>query len=190
MAASILLAAGLLLALGLLALLGLALLLEVRRRRREQALLQLLAGLAPAVVAARSDPEALVAWAEVARAARGAFPQASARLDAAAGGRFPFSRELVEAAHARWTADWLAWERQHDVEYKERAALVEQALDAAPAGEAAALQLRLAAVNQEKLQTYQERYEHYVRVGKAIGAIGEQLDAGPGRPGEPEGAAG
>ena len=97
----------------------------------------------------------------------------------AAGGRFPFSRELVEAAHARWTADWLAWERQHDVEYKERVAAAEQALDAAPADQAAALQLRLAAINQEKLQTYQERYEHYVRVGKAIGAIGEQLDAGP-----------
>ena len=173
MAASILLAAG------LLALVGVALLLEMRRRRREQALLQLLAGLGHAVVAARSDPEALVAWAEVARAARNAFPEASARLDAAAGGRFPFSPELVEAAHARWTADWLAWERQHDVEYKERVAAAEQALDAAAADEAAALQLRLAAVNQEKLQTYQERYEHYVRVGKAIGAIGEQLEAGP-----------
>ena len=58
-------------------------------------------------------------------------------------------------------------------------AAAEQALDAAAADEAAALQLRLAAVNQEKLQTYQERYEHYVRVGKAIGAIGEQLEAGP-----------
>ena len=173
MAASILLAAGLLLALGLL------LLLEARRRRREQVLLQLLSGLGQAVVAARSDPEALVAWAEVARTARAAFPEASAKLDAAAGGRFPFSRELIEAAHARWTADWLAWERQHDVEYKERVAAAEQALDAAPEGGQAALQLRLAAVNQEKLQTYQEHYEHYVRVGKAIGAIGETLDAGP-----------
>ena len=179
MAASILLAAGAALALGLLATLGAALLFEMRRRRREQALLQLLVGLGPAVVAARRDPEALVAWGEVARAARGAFPEASAQLDAAAGGRFPFSRALVEAAHARWTADWLAWERQHDVEFKERVAAAEQALDAAPADETAALQLRLAAINQEKLQTYQERYEHYVRVGKAIGAIGEQLEAAP-----------
>lgn len=185
MAASILLAAGLLLALvllALLALLGGLLLVEMRRRRREQALLQLLAGLGPAVAAARADPEALVAWSEVARAARGAFPEASAGLDAAAGGRFPFSRELVEAAHARWTADWLAWERQHDVDFKQRVAAAEQALEAAGSDAAEALQLRLAAVNQEKLQTYQERYEHYVHVGKAIGAIGEQLEAAPQGP--------
>ena len=183
MAASILLAAGLLLALALLALL----LLEMRRRREEQALLQLLSGLGPAAVAARADPEALVAWAAVARAARGLFPAASARLDAAAGGQFPFSREVVEAAHARWTADWLAWERQHDLEYKERAAAAEQALDAAAEDDAAALQLRLAAVNQEKLQSYQERYEHYVRIGKAISAIGEQLETGADGAGATEG---
>lgn len=173
------LAAGLVLALGLQAALGGLLLLEVRRRRRERAQLQLLAEFGPAVVAARQDPEALVAWSEVARAARNAFPDACARLDAAAGGRFPFSRELVEAAHARWTADWLAWERQHDVEFKEREAAAQQALDGAAPDAAGTLRLRLAAVGQEKLQTYQERYEHYVRVGKAIGAIGEQLPAGP-----------
>ena len=180
MAAPFLLATGLLLALLLLALIGRLLLVELRRRRQDQAALELLAALGPAVVAARSDPEALVAWAALARTARGAFPEACARLDAAAGGRFPFSSELVEAAHARWTADWLAWERQHDIKYKERTAAAEQALDAAVDGEAAACQLRLAAVNQEKLQTYQERYEHYVRVGKAIGAIGDQLAAQPG----------
>ena len=120
-----------------------------------------------------------MAWAAVARAARNAFPEASARLDAAANGRFPFSRELVEAAHARWTAD--CWPGSGSTMSNTRSAVAaaEQALDAAPADQAAALQLRLAAINQEKLQTYQERYEHYVRVGKAIGAIGEQLDAGP-----------
>ena len=176
MAASTLLAAGLLLALALLALLGAALLLDVRRRRREQALLQLLAGLGPAGVAARSDPEALVAWAAVARAARNTFPEASARLDAAAGGRFPFSRELVEAAHARWTADWLAWERQHDLEYKERAAAAESALAKADGDAVETLRARLAAVNQEKLQTYQDRYARYVRVGKAIAALEDGSD--------------
>ena len=173
-----LLAAGLLLAVFSLAIIGTLLLIEVRRRRLEQAVQNLLAALGPAVVAARVDPEALVAWAAVARTARGAFPEACARLDAAAGGRFPFSADLVEAAHARWTADWLAWERQHDIKYKERVAAAEQAWDAAAEHEAAACRLRLAAVNQEKLQTYQERYEHYVRVGKAIG---DQLEAAPDR---------
>ena len=183
MTGSILLAAGLLLAASCLAIIGALFLVEMRRRRLEQTIQNLLAALGPGVVAARADPEALVAWAEVARVARGAFPEACARLDAAAGGRFPFSHDLVEAAHARWTAEWLAWEQQHDVKYKERMAAAEQALDAAGEDEAAACQLRLAAVNQEKLQTYQERYEHYVRVGKAIGAIGDQLGTGTGRRG-------
>ena len=175
MTGPILLAAGLLLAAASLAVIGTLLLAEMRRRRQEQAVLHLLAALGPAVVAARANPEALVAWAAVASAARGAFPAACARLDAAAGGRFPFSHDLVEAAHARWTAEWLAWERQHDVKYKERTAAAEQELEAAGEDGAATCQLRLAAVNQEKLQTYQERYEHYVRVGKAIGAIGDEL---------------
>ena len=177
MTGPILLAASLLLAAASLVVIGTLLLAEMRRRRQDQAVLHLLAALGPAVVAARADPEALVAWSAVARAARGAFPAASEQLDAAAGGRFPFSGELVEAAHARWTAEWLAWERQHDVKYKERTAAAEQELDAAGEGEAAACQLRLAAVNQEKLQTYQERYEQYVRVGKAIGTIGDELRA-------------
>ncbi|MCE2543674.1 MAG: hypothetical protein J4F30_09630 [Acidobacteria bacterium] len=181
MTGPILIAASLLLAASLLAVAGTRLLVEMRRQRLEQAMQNLLATLGPALAAGRADPEALVAWAAVARTARGAFPEASARLDEAAGGRFPFSNDLIEAAHARWTADWLAWERQHDVEYKERTAAAEQALDAAPRDEAAACQLRLAAINQEKLQTYQERYEHYVRVGKAIGAIGGELEAAADR---------
>ena len=175
MTGPILLAAGLVLAAASLAIIGALFLVEMRRRRLEQAIQNLLAALGPGVVAARAYPEALVAWAEVARVARGAFPEACARLDAAAGGRFPFSHDLVEAAHARWTAEWLAWEGQHDVQYKERTAAAEQELEAAGEDAATACRLRLAAVNQEKLQTYQERYEHYVRVGKAIGAIGDEL---------------
>ena len=27
----------------------------------------------------------------------------------------------MQAAHAQWTADWLAWERTHDAEYKLKA---------------------------------------------------------------------
>ncbi len=168
MAVAVLLAAGV----------GAALLLpEIRRRRREQTLLQLLATFGPAVAAGHADPERCVAWSEAARTARALFPEAFARLDAASGGRFPFSRQAVEAAHARWTADWLAWERQHDLEYKERAAAAESALAAAAGDAAEALRARLAAVNQEKLQTYQDRYARYVRVGKAIAALEDGTDA-------------
>ena len=157
---------------------GALLLSELRQRRRQQTLLQLLATFGPAVAAGHADPERCVPWSEVAQTARALFPEAFARLDAASGGRFPFSRRAVEAAHARWTADWLAWERQHDLEYKERAAAAESALANADGEAAAALRARLAAVNQEKLQTYQDRYARYVRVGKAIAALDDGVDAG------------
>ena len=45
--------------------------------------------------------------------------------------RFPFTPDQVQAAHAQWTADWLAWERAHDAEYKLKAAAAEQELAAA-----------------------------------------------------------
>ena len=156
---------------------GVALLLpEIRRRRREQVLLQLLATFGPAVAVSYTDPERFVAWSEVARTARTLFPEAFARLDAASGERFPFSRQAVEAAHARWTADWLAWERQHDLEYKERTAADESALveadkDAAerwgPPGRR----------NQEKLQTYQAATRATSR-RKAIAALEDRPMAG------------
>ena len=169
MAVAVLLAAGV----------GVALLLpELRRRRQEATLLRLLATFGPAVAAGHADPERFVAWSDVARTARALFPEAFAQLDAASGGRFPFSRQAVEAAHARWTADWLAWERRHDLEYKERAAAAESALAEADKDAAEALRARLAAVNQEKLQTYQDRYARYVRVGKAIAALEDGTDAG------------
>ena len=145
---------------------------EARRRRRDAVLMGLLSGLGPAAAAGRVDPERLVAWTEVVRAARRLFPDAFAELDAAAGGRFPFSQELIEAAHARWTAEWLAWERQHDLAYRQRTREAETSPEASGA-DGEALKERLAAITQEKLQTYQDRYEHYVRVGKAIAALEE-----------------
>ena len=153
---------------------GLLVLLEVRHRRRDAVLVGLLSSFGPAVAAGRADPERLVAWADLARTARRVFPEAFTQLDLAAGGRFPFSRELIEEAHARWTADWLAWERQHDLEYKRRASDAEAAV--AGSETADTQRERLAAINQEKLQTYQDRYEHYVRVGKAIAALNEGND--------------
>ena len=86
-----------------------------------------------------------------------------------AGGAFPFSHDRLQSAHAQWTADWLAWERTHDAEYKLKAAVVEQ--DIAVAGSSAVLRARLDAVESEKLDLYQRRYQEYVRVAKALQAL-------------------
>lgn len=128
--------------------------------------LQLLALFAPGIVAAADDPRALVIWQPVAAAARRLFPTEFAALDHASGGRFPFSAEQIEASHARWSADWLAWELAHDTEYKLKAAAVEQEL--AASGNSAVGRARLDAVEREKLERYQQRYSEYVRVSRAL----------------------
>lgn len=131
--------------------------------------LDLLAVFAPAVGAADADPRALLAWQPIARTARQLFPDEFATLDRAAGGTFPFSAERIQAAHARWTADWLVWERTHDAEYKLKAAEVEQELLAS--GGSTVVRGRLDGVEREKLDRYQRRYEEYVRVAKALQAL-------------------
>ena len=135
-------------------------------RTRAASLMQMFA---TAVAAASADPRAVVAWQPVADVARKAFPDEFALLDRASAGRFPFSTTQVQAAHARWTADWLAWERTHDAEYKRRAVEAEEALagSAAPA----TLRARLDAIEQEKLDSYQRRYQEYVTVAKALQAL-------------------
>ena len=150
---------------------GVLLVLERRQRRREQILIHLLATFGPAMVTGRRDPESFVVWAEIAGVARVIFPEAFVQLDTAVGGRFPFSPEVVEAVHARWTADWLAWERQHDLDYKGRASAVEVALAEGADDEVLNLRTQLSSINQEKIQTYQDRYESYVRISKAIRAL-------------------
>ena len=137
---------------------------ETARRRT----LQILAVFAPAVVAADSDPRAVLAWQPLARTARHLFPEDFAELDRAAGVTFPFGTEKVQAAHARWTADWLAWERTHDAEFKLKAAIVEHELT--ESGGSPLVHARLDAVEREKLDQYQRRYEEYVRVAKALQA--------------------
>jgi hypothetical protein len=127
---------------------------------------ELLATFAPAVGAADGDPRAILAWQPVARTARQLFPEEFALLDRASGGSFPFTSERVQAAHARWTADWLAWERAHDGEYRVKAALIEHEL--AASGESPVLRARLESVDREKLEAYQRRYEEYIRVAKAL----------------------
>ena len=128
--------------------------------------LTLLTVLSPAIAAAEREPQAVLAWQPVAKVARALLPEESAALDRAAGGVFPFSKERLQAAHDRWTADWLAWERTHDAESKLKAAEAEEALTAS--GGSAIARGRLEAVEREKLERYQRRYAEYVRVAKAL----------------------
>lgn len=145
---------------------------ELRQSRRDAArerALQILATFAPAAGAASADPRAVLVWEPLARAARRLCPDEFAELDRAADGSFPIGRERIQAAHAKWTADWLAWERSHDGEYKLKAATVEEEM--ARTGHTALLRARLDAVEREKLDLYQRKYEEYVRVGKALQAL-------------------
>jgi hypothetical protein len=135
-------------------------------RGRALAIVQLLT---PGIAAAQADPRALLVWHPVARTVRQAFPQESATLDAAAGGSFPFTADQIQGAHARWTTEWLAWERQHDAEYKRRTSELEEQVLAA--GGSVASRAGLDAVEREKLDVYQRRYQEYVQVAKALQAL-------------------
>jgi hypothetical protein len=130
---------------------------------------RLMALFAPGIAATVQDARALLTWQPLAATARKLFPEECAALDRASGMTFPFSAEQIQAAHSRWTADWLAWEETHDSVYKLKAAEIEATLQmpgGSPAGRA-----RLDAVEREKLARYQQRYEEYVRVGKALQAF-------------------
>jgi hypothetical protein len=129
----------------------------------------LLALFAPALSETQRDPRAFLIWQPIARAARQIFPEEFAALDRAMGGTFPFSAERIEAAHAAWTADWLAWEHAHDNEYKVKAATAQHELAVAGGSEVA--RARLDAVEREKLDLYQRRYADYVRTAKALQAL-------------------
>ena len=122
------------------------------------------------MAAAQGDPRVLLTWQPLAKTLRSRFPDEFAALDAASGSTFPFSKEMLASAHARWTTEWLTWEKSHDATYKMKALVAHQELkgDASEAARA-----KLDAVEREKLELYQRRYEEYVRVGKALqGLIG------------------
>jgi hypothetical protein len=140
---------------------------EIRRSREQATTAALLAMFATAAMEARIDPRRLLAWQPAVAVARRLFGGAMKRLDLAAGGPFPFGESVAKDAHARWTASWLAWERAHDEEYKLKAVAAEASL---ARGEADA-RGRLAAIEREKLERYQQRYEEYVKVGKALAAL-------------------
>ncbi|MGB7220255.1 MAG: hypothetical protein WBD07_15760 [Vicinamibacterales bacterium] len=134
-----------------------------------QRVVQILVSFAPALDAAARDPRAIIVWQPLARAARQLCVEEFAMLDRATGAAFPFSRDRIEAGHARWTADWLAWERVHDGEYKLKAAAIEAEL--ATSGSSPLIRARLDAIEREKLDLYQRRYEEYIRVAKALQAL-------------------
>jgi hypothetical protein len=138
---------------------------ELARRRT----LDLVALLAPGVAAAVTDPRALLAWQPLAVTVRRLFPEEFAALDGAARATFPFTPEQLQAAHARWTAEWLAWEQAHDAAFKLKASEAEAAL--AASGGAALMRARCEAVEREKLDLYQRRYEEYIRMAKALQAL-------------------
>jgi len=124
----------------------------------------------PAVALAASDPRALLTWYPAAQAARAALPEEFAALDRALGRPFPFSREQTDAAHAAWTSTWLAWERAHDAEYKLKAQALTESLGASVTS--ALGRSRLEAVEREKVERYQQRYEEYTKVAKALQRLG------------------
>jgi hypothetical protein len=142
---------------------------EQRATREEAArsrMVQLLGLFAQGLHAVEADPRALLTWHPLARTARSMFPAEFETLERAAGAPFPFPAGCVQAAHAQWTTEWLAWERAHDAEYKLKAAALEQEL-AAPAPSSLA-RARLDSVEREKLDLYQRRYAEYIRVSKAL----------------------
>ena len=148
---------------------------EQRREHHETIVALLLTTFMPAV--ARAEPRELLAWRTPADAVRKLYPEAVATIEAETGERFPFPRTVVEDAHAQWTAEWLAWERQHDTVYRERAATLEAELQATGGDDAAAaVRAKISTLEDEKLQTYQRRYEDYVRVGNGLIALTETAD--------------
>jgi len=144
----------------------------LEQQHRKAAIQQQLATFAPAGPAVLADPRQLLAWYPLAQTSRKLLPDVFRELDQAAGGTFPFTKEHLQAAHARCSSDWLAWERAHDAEFSLKTAQVQDEIDRG--GQASPLlRTRLAAIEQQKLERYQQRYEEYVKTAKALAAFAE-----------------
>jgi hypothetical protein len=143
------------------------------RRRREAAVQHVLAVFGPAAAAVQQDPRQLLVWYPLARSSRKIFPEAFAELDAAFGGPFPFTKDQLQAAHARCSSEWLAWERSHDAEFSLKSAQVEDEIARAGGPPSTLARTRLAAIDQQKLERYQQRYEEYIKTAKALAALVE-----------------
>ena len=144
---------------------------DLHRYHQEQLIAVLLTRFGPVIASA--EPQNVCRWQEVVETARRLYPETFAQIEVKTGDRFPFSAKLLENAHARWTADWLAWERQHDVDFKLRASTLEADLERLGEVPSSTAGARLAAIEEERLRTYQQRYEEYVRVANQLRALGE-----------------
>ena len=147
----------------------------VERRSRESTIQRLLALFGPAAAAVQHDSRQLLVWYPLAKHSRTLFPEAFAELDRAFGGSFPFTKDQVEAAHARCSSDWLAWERSHDAEFSLKLAQVEDEIARAGGPASPLLRTRLAAIEQQKLERYQQRYEEYIKTAKGLAAFIDAL---------------
>jgi hypothetical protein len=156
---------------GVIAILWFTITRELRHLRRENAVHAMLHTFGAAQAAVLGDPRQLLAWYPLARAARQLEPDAFAALDAVLGRSFPFSRADAEQAHAKVSSDWLAWEKAHDEEYRIKAAEAERVLAACSGDAAAVAKARLDRIQHEKIERYQQRYEEYIRTGKALQAL-------------------
>ena len=135
---------------------------------------QLLATFAPAVAAVQQDPRQMLVWYPLAQdEPEGCFPMRSEQIDRGRWRSISVHQGAVEAAHARWTSEWLAWERAHDAEYRVKAAEVQDEIDRTPGQASPLLRTRLAAIEQQKLERYQQRYEEYIKTAKALAAFSE-----------------
>ena len=149
---------------------------EIRCLRQEQLVQQLLAMFMTTGGQISQDPRELLLWFPVAEASRRMFPEAFQRLDSAFESRFPYSESHVQEVHARWTTDWLSWERAHDFTYKLKKTEAEQELVEVNEGETSVGRARLAKLEREQLSVYQERYEDYVKTSKALEALMRRKD--------------
>ena len=127
-----------------------------------------------AAVAVQHDPKQLLVWYPIAQNSRKLFPEAFAELDRVSGSRFPFTKEDAQNAHARCSSDWLAWERAHDADFSLRSAQLEDEIARAGGPPSPLLRTRLAALEQQKLESYQQRYEDYIKTAKALAALEPQ----------------
>ena len=137
------------------------------RQRSPTALLQLFAA---AIAAARGIRARILVWQPIARPRASCFLPTSPRLDRAAGGTFPFSPAAIEAAHAQWTTDWLAWSCAHDAEYKLKATIAAHELTAQGAGGMRPRTSWTRSNARNSICTSADMPE-YVRVAKALQAL-------------------
>jgi len=145
---------------------------SILARGRRDATIQHLQGMfGPAMQAVQDDPRRFLVWYPVAEASRRLYPEACAQLDAVTGSRFPFSPRQLDEAHAQWTAEWLAWERAHDGEYTLRTAALQEELTRAGEATTPLGRARMGALEREKLERYQQRYQDYIRTARALQAL-------------------